>query len=522
MTTDSLLLKLATVAIAFISLAVYIKGLHRVDFDPSAKSQRVIFAVVMSILILFSFFVCALISEDEWTHEYPLEESVDDYGCYPQMFDAFQKGQLNIDTEYDLSRLEKLENPYDPAARTALTGETHGVIWDRAYYDGKLYSYFGVAPIIYLYYPFYILTGTVLSDALASAIISALCCIVLSLLLWELCRRMTNRPPFVLMLLGAITLPSGALLWPTLTNANFYHIAVLSGILTTSLFFLLVLKAEAMNDGWKRKTLFALAGASVAAIVASRPNMVLYVLIALPLLISVIIRKPFGKKSLWLDIAAFSAPMLALGGLIMYYNYARFGSPFDFGSTYQLTLADTSTYSFSASMIIPAFYHYFAQLPETNDIFPYIHPSIVHLGQNYGVDRVVYTAPSVGAVFFPTSWGCFLFLSAMRKTNKVRLFTVLAAGVSVAAVAIFDMVYAGVHLRYAADVMFVIALLGVYLLLLTVADSKDGSGIRIGLYTAAAIIFALTLLFVIPLCLDNERDLIAVNSREFYTFLRSN
>ena len=52
-----------------------------------------------------------------------MKGSVDDYGCYPQMFDAFQKGQLNIDTDYDLSILEKLENPYDTAARREATGE---------------------------------------------------------------------------------------------------------------------------------------------------------------------------------------------------------------------------------------------------------------------------------------------------------------------------------------------------------------------------------------------------------------
>ena len=168
--TDNIFLRLTTIAIAIGGAYIYKTGAHREEFNWDSRLQRAVFAFAMALLILFSFFLCTVSIEKEWLHEYPLKGSVDDYGCYPQMFDAFQKGQLNIDTDYDLSILEKLENPYDTAERREATGEKYGVIWDRAFYDGKLYSYFGIAPVIFLYYPAYFLTGHVLSDALAAAV----------------------------------------------------------------------------------------------------------------------------------------------------------------------------------------------------------------------------------------------------------------------------------------------------------------------------------------------------------------
>ena len=53
------------------------------------------------------------------------------------------------------------ENPYDRAAR-----DKAGVwyMWDRALYNGKYYSYFGIAPILTVYYPCQLLTGKLPGD----------------------------------------------------------------------------------------------------------------------------------------------------------------------------------------------------------------------------------------------------------------------------------------------------------------------------------------------------------------------
>ncbi len=517
--TDNMFLRLTTIAIAIVGAYIYKNGAHRVDFNPDSQLQKAVFAFAMALLILFSFFLCTVSIEKEWLHDYPLKGSVDDYGCYPQMFDAFQKGQLNIDTDYDLSILEALENPYDTAARREATGEKYGVIWDRAYFDGKLYSYFGIAPVIFLYYPAYFLTGHVLSDALAAAIMTAIAAVLMLKLLIELCKRMKNKPPFLLVLVCGLTLPCGALLWTTEVNANFYHLAVLSGICAVCAFFLYVLKADACDDGWKRKANFAIAGVCVAATVASRPNLVIYILIAFPLLFSIIKNRPYGTKSLLCDIAAFCVPMFALGGLIMAYNAARFGSPFDFGANYQLTLADTSTYSLSSALALPALYHFYLQPPIFDGKFPFLHPNASRL-DSYDVQRVVYISNSVGSAYFPITWGVGA-VAVLWKENKRKFIAAIIAFLCVSFMAVFDLCFGGVHLRYSADIMFVLTILGAYLLLSAISRARKGSVFYVALYTAIVVLCLLTVLVALPLIFDNERDMILKYHKEFYNLIKS-
>ena len=517
--TENIFLRLTTIGIAIVGAYIYKNGAHRAVFNPDSRFQKAIFSFAMALLILFSFFLCTVSIEKEWLHDYPLKGSVDDYGCYPQMFDAFQKGQLNIDTDYDLSILEKLENPYDTAARREATGEKYGVFWDRAFFDGKLYSYFGIAPVIFLYYPAYFLTGHVLSDALAAAIMTAIAAVLMLKLLIELCKRMKNKPPFLLVLVCGLTLPFGALLWTTEVNANFYHLAVLSGICAVCAFFLYVLKADALNDGWKRKADFAIAGVCVAAIVASRPNLVIYILIAFPLLFSIIKNRPFGTKSLLTDIAAFCVPMLALGGLIMAYNAARFGSPFDFGANYQLTLADTSTYSLSGALAMPALYHFFFQSPIFDNSFPFLHPNAARL-DSYDVQRVVYISNSVGSAYFPVTWGVGA-VAVLWRENRREFISAVIAFLCVAFLAVFDLCFGGVHLRYSADIMFVLTILGAYLLLAAISKAKKGSGCYVALYTAIVVLCVITVLVALPLIFDNERDMILKYHKDFYNLIKA-
>lgn len=516
--TSNIFLRCASIFIAVSAVIIYRKKLCGIEFDPTSSAQKTVFAFLLVIFILLSFFICTVSIENEWLHSYPLEKSVDDYGCYPQLFDAFQKGQLNIDTDYDLSVLESLENPYDTAARREATGEKYGPIWDRAYYNGKLYSYFGVAPVVFLYYPAYFLTGNLLSDALAAAIMTALSAVFMALLMRELCARMKNKPPFLLMLTVCFTLPCGALLWSTETCANFYHLAVLSGICAVCAAFYHILKADSASGAW-RKLHFAFAGVCIAATVASRPNVVLYVVIALPLLISIIIKHERGIKSLIGDIAAFCVPMGMLGALIMLYNSARFSSPFDFGANYQLTLADTSTYSFAGALFLPSLYHFFLQPPFINESFPYLHPASRRLSE-YAVTRMVYTSNSVGSVYFPITWGVALIPALWREHKRV-IVTAVIAFLSTVFLAYFDLCYGGVHLRYAADIMFILTLLGGYLMLYLAANVKKGSLLYKTVFVFATVACLLTVITELPLIFDNERDMILKYHENFYNFIKA-
>lgn len=61
--------------------------------------------------------------------------------------------------------------------------------------------------------------------------------------------------------------------------------------------------------------------------------------------------------------------MIAL--LLMWYNYAGFGSPFDFGANYNLTTNDMTKRGLSAARIPAGLFAYLFQLPIVKMSFPF-------------------------------------------------------------------------------------------------------------------------------------------------------
>ena len=109
----------------------------------------------------------------------------------------------NCPEAFDLPRLRR------DAAEAAESGGCRVLIveglltlWDRALYEGKFYVYFGVAPVLLVYYPFYFLTGALPTDATLMGILSVAGVAFITLLFLELVRRFAPHAPFLLVLLG--------------------------------------------------------------------------------------------------------------------------------------------------------------------------------------------------------------------------------------------------------------------------------------------------------------------------------
>ena len=153
--------------VAFLAIVVAVKRLGIWNKYYDAKNKKHIAAsVAMAVInICIAIFISVNIqAEYDKDVKYPLESSIDSYSLLVKQFDAFQKGQFWLDTdlsEEDLNKLAEMENPYDNSSAALQLGEYmyYRVVWDHAYYDGKLYSYFGVAPILTVYYPYYLITG---------------------------------------------------------------------------------------------------------------------------------------------------------------------------------------------------------------------------------------------------------------------------------------------------------------------------------------------------------------------------
>lgn len=498
---------------------------HLKVYNPSSSTQKQLIAVLVLLLlvpILHVFLLQEKVTGDDGSTEregalieYPLEKAVDDYGCYVQLFDAFKKGQLNLDVEFDLSVLETLENPYDKSQRDEL-GFGNGIFWDRSYYNGKLYCYFGAAPVIFVYFPIYFLTGSIPSDITAAAVLAAAAIIFEVLLLLQLFNRFGRGAPFLLVLLCTAALPAATLVYSMFAAANFYYIALLAGVGACCAFLYFSFCALSAGDGVKRKLMFALAGCSLAAVAASRPNLIIYLIIVLPLMISVLVKRPYGTKSAILDAAAFALPAIAAGTLIMVYNYARFGSPFDFGSQYQLTLNDVSSYALDFGRLFPAIYHYLLQLPDIDTVFPYLHPSHVDM-KDYG--GYIYNSYTVGALSFPVTAGSALAYRRNGHLERAEKYTLRLVIPSAVLVAFVDICLAGIHIRYSADVIFVLFLFGAPLICAFVGERIKSSSYSFS-YAVALLLVLISLAAGAAAVFDNENDYILKNFPLLYDSVR--
>ncbi len=78
---------------------------------------------------------------------------------YQQLTDAILDGHVYLDQKPSKT-LRNMENPYDTNLRKqTLKKEGEKFLWDRAYYNGKYYVYFGIVPVLVYYLPFKLLTG---------------------------------------------------------------------------------------------------------------------------------------------------------------------------------------------------------------------------------------------------------------------------------------------------------------------------------------------------------------------------
>lgn len=145
------------------------------------------------------------------------------------------------------------------------------------------------------------------------------------------------------------------------------------------------------------------------------------------------------------ELASLGAPVIAAAGFTMWFNAARFSGPFDFGASYQLTVADVSTYRMRLTDLPLAIYNYFLALPGTSDIYPYI--TFTDLAA-VPAGHYVYTGSNIGLAAFPlTLVGTLALLFGL-------IFT-----------AWFDFCMGGVVYRYTVDLMLVAAMLSVITLL---------------------------------------------------------
>ncbi len=409
------------------------------------------------------------------------------YDQYHELTESLLAGHTYLIQHEVSDELKALDNPYDLNQRYSELSKGNGgnawdYEWDHAYYNEKIYVYFGVAPVILMYIPYYLVTGgDQLPDHMAIFIISVLLVISVLLLLWEIIKKWFKNTPLALYLLMSCLFINSCGIVYALQRPDLYSVPVVMsmtfGILGLA-FWIGSLKDN--PDGTTSISIpkITLGALCVAITSGCRPQTL--IIIGLGVILywrSVFKDRTLFSKSGWKQTVGLMTPFIVIGALIMAYNFARFGSPFDFGANYNLTSNDMRQRGFEFDRSFLGIFHYFFApvLIDTN--FPFISTTpidTVYIGKSileptYGIFM---SNPVLWIVFFVVAQRKYL----KQKGGALFGFSIAALIMSVI-LAVLAAQVAAIYLRYITDfswLVFIVACIMVFAIYERLSEgSKD-------------------------------------------------
>ena len=375
-----------------------------------------------------------------------------------EIVDAFEAGQVSL-LETPNEQLLNLNNPYDWSERTA-SGAWH--LWDHLLFEGKYYSYYGIAPVLLLYMPYHMATGYYFPAAESILIFGAVGIIFLSLLFLELIKRFFPRLPVNIALLSLFIIQMSSGIWYCFVYPNFYEIAQSCGFMFTCAGIYFLLNSGVVGKGAIKKRSLILSSFCLSMAVLSRPTLALYCIVALIFLGFGFIKMKNTSlnegKSLVKESAKFITAALlcyvVIGGIQVVYNYMRFGNIFDFGIQYSLTINDFTRAQYHTDFAAIGFWNFLFAFPIIKTEFPFVFSNFSDLSVN-GYYFIANTN-AVGLIWraLPT-FGYLGAVSAYKKLDKKhRLPALLLIGsccVVAPLIIIFSIWESGYGVRYCAD-----------------------------------------------------------------------
>lgn len=413
---------------------------------------------------------------------------------YARLADALLHGRVTLNLPVS-RELADLVNPYDYDARAIIGSESAPIFWDHAFYEGSYYCYFGVVPAILLYMPYQLVTGAWLPTPVAIGIIGVLAIIATSLLIRRLALRYFAGSVTTLSLLACLFVVfSGCNYIYLAFVARFYSVPILSSLLFTALGLWLWLKARRGNHSSLSIPCLALGSVCMALNFGCRPQFMLACFFAFPIFKDEIFvsRRLFSKRSIWQTVAAL-LPLVIVIAPLLWYNYARFGSVFDFGSKYNLTGFDMTEYHQRNLVTLIIMVKYLFQPLAFSSAFPFIEPtSIAYLDLGYAPHE-----PFFGGLFImkPVLLVALAFPFMRRSLKERRLWGLSWLCVLFTVIVLFaDTRTAGITERYFSDFGLYVSLVACFVILALqrrgIAKHPVARGVLIALFVCAILITA--------------------------------
>ncbi|MBQ9416710.1 MAG: hypothetical protein IJU20_07740 [Clostridia bacterium] len=430
-----------------------------------------------------------------------------------ELVEAFEHGQVHLLAEPS-EELLGLNNPYDWEERYS-KGVSY--LWDHLLYDGHYYSYYGIAPVLFLFLPWHAITGNVFPTDVAVLLFGMLGILFLTLLFIEAAKLFGKRIPNGILFCtwGVMQFSTGV--FYNFMSPLFYEIAQSSGFFCVCAGFYFLFRSGVVGQGKIRRVSLALSSTFLALGVLCRPTLALYCVVALFFIGYGFFKvragrdssketepegeqkpegekKPEGKRGLGPVVpyllCAF-LPFAFFGGIQMVYNLMRFGNPLDFGIQYSLTINDFTRSQYHTDFVLIGLHNFLFAFPQVGTDFPFIFSNFSRLG--LGGYYYVANTNAVGLLFrsLPT-WGYFGVVPAFRALDRREKRMALLLGLPLCLVApliiIFSIWESGYGVRYCADFAWELILGGAILFWILYSRRAKGQGKTILEYAFAGML----------------------------------
>lgn len=434
----------------------------------ATKKQRIITAAAIVLLMGMAWLLAhvnPICITSPWPH----------HKQYQELAEVMAEGHFYLNTEPSEGLLNA-GNPYD-----TIYLQANGIDYlaDYAYFEGKYYVYFGVVPELLLYLPVYLLTGHHMPNYMAVFLFYCGFILAVFALYREVIKRWFSRTPYFLyLLLCTLTICCGNYLF-VIARPDLYDTPIMAANMFTAAGLFLWIRGKYAEAEKSRKISLFLGSLCMALVAGCRPQMLLFSFLAVPLFCSSI-----NKKSVS-DVVSFCLPYLFVAAGIMYYNAARFGSPFDFGATYSLTSNDMTKRSFNLHQALLGLWHYIFRPPVIESDFPFLQGIQIASASYMGKLNAEYTYGGILAC------NAFLWvLFSIRRSRKalrekgIYILAIVSVAVSVI-ISIADVTGAGILQRYMVDMIWGFWFAAVLLMLAWIERATDTGTLKtVGLFLA--------------------------------------
>ncbi len=441
------------------------------DFKKSSLITLVIIGILSGILC-FSTLLNSKSYNDTQTSQ---------YSQYKNLAKSLSKGKFYLDLKVS-DKLLDLDNPYDTNYRDIILRRYKDYYWDYSYYNGKYYSYFGIVPCLLTYLPCHLITHSDLPNYLAMSIGLIFLISVSFYFMKQILTKYFPKASYMWYVILSIFFLVSSGLITFAGEPTFYNMPIVYGLSFSLLGLSFWLKATMKDLDSKYLGLGSLCMALVAG---CRPQLLLGSFFAIPLFWDYVFKKRelFSKKSIketfWLCF-----PYIIVASLLMYYNYSRFGSIFDFGANYNLTTNDMTKRGFRFDRIFTGLYYFLLAPGQIILKFPFIKALPEELVLSGVSTFEPLNISYVGVTIYESMYGGFLFINLIcilglffykfkKQINNKELFSLcFIAVISSLLIIIADTEMAGILPRYLADFGWLLSLSTVIVILSLLKNKK--------------------------------------------------